>query len=97
MTPADLENLIREKLDDDTIVIHDMTDNGGWGLVRWSRTLSPEEVEYVVHRWAVKDTAGNVMPLLLWSGSYHFNDRAGSRAEYRLRDDAPPARQEARR
>lgn len=100
MRPSELTEAIRTHLRDNTAVVHDMTDNGGFGLVRWSHDIvavggpSPVIVtEHVVHRWAVKDTADNDIPFMLYSGGYYEDD---------VRDPAAPkgedlARNEYRR
>lgn len=90
MNPDDLLGLLRSRIDEQAD-IHDMTDNGGWGLVRWSRPnpLIPGGTEHVVHRWAVRDTAGRDIPARFYSGSYHPTED-GARADYRGRVDSPP-------
>lgn len=98
MKPSELEAAIREKLGDDTVVIRDMTDNGGYGLVRYERTVvtvgaTRTATEHVVHRWATKDTAGNDRPFMLYSGAYFEEDglepsaESLARDEYRERED----------
>lgn len=98
MRPSELQALLREKLDENAL-IHDMTDDGGHGLVRWSRevvfagghtedgTGKRTETEHIVHRWAVKDTAGQDIPFMVYSGGYYNGPDADTqaRADYRSR------------
>ena len=97
MHPSELEALMRDRLDP-TADIKDMTDDGGHGLVRWSRTLSFRgghtedgtgtrvEVEHIVHRWAVKDTDGveRWPEGHFYNGGYHPTEEQ-ARTDYRSR------------
>ena len=86
MKPSELEAALREKgAEWAEADIKDMTDNGGFGLVRYTRETG-YETEHVVHRWAVVDTSGKRIPLLLWSGLY-TTDEDEARREYLRRDD----------
>lgn len=91
--PATLEKMLQQVMGDDTAFIHDMTDNGGFGLVRWSRTRDyiPGRKEHIVHRWATKDTAG----VERWPDGYFYNggyydEEEFARNDYRRRVDPSP-------
>ena len=99
MKPSELEALIQQRLDPDAR-IHDMTDNGGYGLVRWSRRIHPvvggekSVVEHIVHRWATKDTDGveRWPEGHFYSGAYYEGPEGEqyARTEYLRREDPAP-------
>lgn len=97
MRPSELEALLRARLDP-SAEIKDMTDNGGYGLVRWSRPIvvvggEPPLMgrEHIVHRWAIRDTEG----IERWpeghfySGGY-YEDEGFARSDYLSRSDTGP-------
>lgn len=95
--PNELQSLIVATFgeeDAEDAAIHDMTDNGGYGLVRWSRHRNyiPGWREHIVHRWATTYTDGTPVQtesgLLLYSGAY-YDEEEFARNEYRRRDDTP--------
>ena len=93
MSPRNLEDAIRMTLDEPEATVHDMTENGGWGLVRWSR---PRDYiaggrEHIVHRCAITYTDGNDRPFMLYSGGY-YDEEEFARSNYREREDRPPER-----
>lgn len=96
--PSKLEGLMREHLSDESIVVRDMTDNGGFGLVRYERVLTVvggpapvSAIEHVVHRWATVYTDGTPVQtdsgLLLYSGAYFEDDGREPSAEQLARDE----------
>lgn len=92
MRPSELEALLRDRLDPDA-EIKDMTDNGGFGLVRWSR---PRDyiiggTEHIVHRWATVDTDGTERwpEGHFYSGGY-YDEEEFARNDYRRRVDPAP-------
>lgn len=100
MKPSELEALIRATLDDETVDIKDMTDNGGYGLVRYDHTVTvvggPDprtETRHIVHRWATTLTDGSPVGtesgLLLYGGGY-YDEEEDARQDYRRRKDGPP-------
>ena len=92
--PRELEAMLRARMDPEA-TIHDMTDNGGWGLVRWSR---PRDYilggrEHITHRWATKDTDG----VERWPGGHfysggYWDEEEFARADYVKRIDRGPER-----
>jgi hypothetical protein len=94
--PSALEALLIEHMAEPEARVHDMTDNGGYGLVRWSRPLtivggpSPVTIiEHIVHRWAVVDTDGNAIEPRFYLGGY-YDEEEFARADYRRREDPAP-------
>lgn len=64
----DLTQRIRRQTGRHDATALDVKDAGGYGVVLWSR---PEDEDaFVVHHWALVDTAGNDRPFMLYDGGY---------------------------
>lgn len=89
MTKTEIEPLIRERLGEPVVEVKDVTDDGGYGLVRYVLPGYGDS-EHIVHRWATKDTAGDPIPFRLYSGGYYFDDEeAEAIADFRERAKVP--------
>ena len=68
--------LVDEKIEGDgkKVLMVKESEEGGYGIVLYSRMVPPAVgrplVEYIVHRWAFEDTAGNPTRLLYDGGYY---------------------------
>jgi hypothetical protein len=78
----DLAALIEERIEGEgkKVLMAKEAEEGGYGIVLYSRMVPPAVgrplVEYIVHRWAFKDTAGNPTRLLYDGGYYTSYEEA---------------------
>jgi len=57
-------------------------DGDGFGLVLWKRTYTIGDLlipEFIVHRWGTKDTAGQDIKPMFYSGGYYDDLQAAGR------------------
>ena len=79
---ATIGEVIRKRLDDvDGLLIHEVYDEGGFGVVRYSR-LARGGREYIVHRWAMVDTAGEDIPGGRLYGGYYTMEEDAAKADF---------------
>lgn len=83
---ATLLNVARA-IDPSADIIDVRVDGDGFGLVMWKRTLSIGDQtfpEYITHRWATKDTAGQPVKPFFHTGGY-YDHEVLARADFRNR------------